>query len=116
MTFLKNANLGLSFFLELGMLAAYAYWGFNAGDSLLVQILLGFGLVIVTVIIWGIFLAPQSPRRLREPLHLVIELILFAAAILALYDLGETIFAAGFAILLAINKGLAFAWGQEGTN
>jgi hypothetical protein len=31
-TIIKNANLALAFFLELGVLAALGYWGFKTGQ------------------------------------------------------------------------------------
>ena len=40
---LKSVNLALAFLLELAMLAAYAYWGFQAGTSIIMKVVLGIG-------------------------------------------------------------------------
>ncbi len=41
LTVLKNANLALAFFLELGVLAALGYWGFQTGQGTIAKIGLG---------------------------------------------------------------------------
>ena len=62
MSLLKSANMALSFLLELCMLAALAYWGFQH-EALILKIILGVGVPLAVVVIWGVFLAPRSARR-----------------------------------------------------
>ena len=38
-----SSSLALAFLLELAMLAAYAYWGFQAGTSIIMKVVLGIG-------------------------------------------------------------------------
>jgi hypothetical protein len=44
LTIIKNANLALAFFLELGVLVALGYWGFQTGQGTIARIGLGTGL------------------------------------------------------------------------
>jgi hypothetical protein len=112
MSILKVANLGLSFFLELCMVLAYGYWGFTTGSGLVMQLLLGIGIPLAVIVIWGIFLAPASKRRLQGALHWVLEIILFVAAIVALFVAGQPNWATVFAVLYAINVILRLVWKQ----
>ncbi len=112
MNILKAANLALSFLLELCMLAAFVYWGFTTGNGLSAQLLLGIGVPLVVIIFWGIFMAPASARRLPRLPHWIVEIILFAAAIVALYAAGQPGLAMIFAVVYALNVILRLAWKQ----
>lgn len=112
MAIAKTANLALSFLLELAMLAAFGYWGFTTGDGLPAQILLGIGAPLLAAIVWGIFMAPRASRRLRGPYHLVLEMIIFGLAFIALYLAGQPALTAIFIIIYAINLGLRLIWKQ----
>jgi hypothetical protein len=49
---LRAANLALRFALELATLVALAYWGFQAGGSTLVHVLLGLGAPLGAALAW----------------------------------------------------------------
>ena len=106
------ANLALSFFLELCMVLAYGYWGFKAGNGLMMQLLLGIGIPLAVIVIWGIFLAPASKQRLQGVPHWMLEIILFVAAIVALFVAGQPTWAMIFAVLYSINVALRLVWRQ----
>ncbi len=108
MTAIKYANMALSFLLELAMLAAFGYWGLHTGATFITQIGLGIGVPILVAIIWGIWLAPASPRRVQEPLYLVLTLIIFGLAIIALGSAGQPTLAWIFGIVYAINVVLRY--------
>jgi hypothetical protein len=112
MGILKAANLALSFFLELCMVLAYGYWGFETGSGLISQFLLGIGVPVVVIVVWGIFLAPASKQRLQGMPHWALEIILFVAAIVALFVSGQPTWATLFAVLYAINVALRLVWKQ----
>ena len=111
MTIVKSANLALSFFLELCMLAALGYWGFTMGSGA-TRYLLCLGLPLLAALIWGIFMAPASPRRLRGLAYQVLGLILFGLAFIALYTAGQQALALIFLLLYGINKVLLYLWRQ----
>src|SRR5512143_3749185 len=111
-TIAKSANLALAFILELCMLAALGYWGFMTGSATVVQLILCLGVPLLAAVVWGIFLAPASSRRLREPLHLILEVLIFASAIIALYTAGQPTLAVIFGVVYAINLALRWVWHQ----
>lgn len=112
-SFLKNANLGLALLLEIAVLAALCYFGFAVEASWLGKIGLGIGLPVVAIIIWALFGAPASRRRLQGLPFLVLQIVWFGAAAVALYFAGLVILALIFALLFVLNTILAYAWNQK---
>lgn len=110
---LKAINLGVTFLLELCMLAAFAYWGFTTGTMLLTQLLLGIGVPVLVVLVWGRFMAPKSSTRLTGAAYLVLKFILFGAAALALAVVGQTTLAILFMVASVINQVLMLVWKQD---
>ena len=112
MAVLKSINLALSFLLELAMLVAFGYWGFNTGDSTLVHWILGLGVPLVAIVIWSIFNAPLSKRRLPRTPRTILEAIMFSLGALALAVAGQTTPTVIFAVLIIINQILLYVWQQ----
>lgn len=87
-------NLALRFVLELGGLFAFGYWGWTQHTGAL-RFLLGIGLPLLAVVIWGTFRVPaDSSANGKAPVHvpgwtrLLIELIFFGGATWFLFDTG----------------------------
>ncbi len=112
MSLLKSVNLALAFLLELCLLAALAYWGAQTGVGLLMQLVLGIGVPLLAAVIWGVFLAPRSSRRVTGVLYIVLKLILFGIAVLALAVTGQPTLAISFAVVVVINVALGYVWKQ----
>ncbi|GAB4451730.1 MAG: YrdB family protein [Anaerolineae bacterium] len=112
MQLIKWINLGLRFLLELGLLAALGYWGFTVGGSMPAKIGLGLGAPLLAALVWGVFLAPASARRLVEPWRLLAELVIFGGAVAALISAGAPTVAWVFGILVVLNKILMLIWRQ----
>ena len=112
MNVLKAANLALSFFLELCMVVAYAYWGLTTGGDLVTRLLLGIGVPVVVIVVWGIFMAPASSRRLRGLSHWILEILLYAGSMVALFIAGRPDLVLIFAVIYAINAILRLIWKQ----
>jgi hypothetical protein len=110
---LKAINLGVTFLLELCMLAALAYWGFQTSENLPVRIVLGIGAPVLAVVIWGRFLAPRSTIRLTGLAYLALKFILFGLAALALAAAGQPTLALIFVVVAVINQVLLLVWKQE---
>jgi len=100
----RAANLALSFLLELGLLAALGYWGYETPDRFWLAVLLGMFLPIVAAIVWGVFLAPKASIPVPEPWHTVFALILFALAAVALSASHQPILAVIYAALVVLNQ------------
>lgn len=94
------------------MLAALGYWGFKTGNGTVTQFLLCLGTPLLVAVVWGIFLAPASSKRLRGQAHLALELVIFGLAIVALAAAGQPVLAGIFVILYLINKVLQYVWRQ----
>ena len=112
MAALKGINLALAFLLELVMLFAFGYWGFQTGDSAVVHWLFGLGLPIIAIIIWSIYNAPQSKRRLPRTPRTILEVVMFALAALALVAAGQTTWGIIFIVVVLINQLLLYVWKQ----
>jgi hypothetical protein len=110
---LSGLNLALAFFLELCALGALAYWGFNASEITLLRLILGLGAPLAMIIFWGIYLAPKSSRRLKEPTMSVAKLVIFGLTAAALASTGQATTAAIFMAAVILNLALALFWRQH---
>ena len=106
---MKPLNLGLRFVLELCMLVALGIWGFSE------NIVLGIAAPLAAAVVWGLWIAPKATRRLRDPVRLALELLLFGAAGVALAAADHPLAAAVFLGAVALNEVLLLAWGQRGS-
>jgi hypothetical protein len=107
---LKSLNLSLAFFLELAMLAAFAYWGFHTGQSTIVKIGLGIGIPLLVAVIWGLFMAPNSSRRLQGAAYLALKLLLFGLAVAALITTSNDTLGIVLGVVVVINTILLYVW------
>ena len=112
LTAIKLANVSLRFVLELCVLVALGYWGFQVGRSVPLKTLLGIGAPLLAAVVWGVFVAPKASVPVPDPLHLVLELVVFGAATVALYVAGRHSLAWVLGIVFVINRILMYAWGQ----
>jgi len=103
------ANLALRFALELSALAAFAAFGLSLDAGIVVRILVAVVAVAIFVAVWGRWRAPKSEHQLAGPAGLVLELVIFALAALALVAAGAPVLAAIFAALVVINEVLLAA-------
>jgi hypothetical protein len=104
---LKLANMGLSFSVEVAMWLAYGYWGFHqfSGPA---GWLVGLGLPAISLAIWSVWAAPKSKSRLKQPKLVVLKLVLFALAGLALLAAGQQLWAGIFAAFALLNQILEY--------
>jgi hypothetical protein len=103
--------LTLMFLLELAMLAALAYWGWTQHEGLL-RVLLAIGLPVIAAVLWGIFRVPGEPNdavvAVRGIVRLVLELGLFALAVILLAASNQPTTAAIFGGLVLLEYGLSY--------
>ncbi len=112
LTVLKNANLALAFFLELGVLVALGYWGFQVGQGTIAKIGLGIGAPLMAVVVWGLFGAPNAAWHLNGPWRLILEVVFFGSAAVALFVSGQRVLGVAFALVFVLNHALIYAWAQ----
>src|ERR1700730_4374588 len=109
---IKAANVGLRFLLELGVVGAVGYWGYRVGKTRLVKIGLAIGLPVVAAAVWITFGAPGAALQLQDPAHLVLEMVLFGAASLALARATRLWVGLAFAAIFVMSRALMYVWGQ----
>ena len=112
LTTIKNANLALAFLLELCVLAALAFWGLSTGSGTLAKIVLGIGAPVLAIVVWALFGAPQATRHLNGIWRLLLQIVFFGSAAVALYGAGQHVLSVVFAVLFVINATLLYVWGQ----
>ncbi|HEU0002873.1 MAG TPA: YrdB family protein [Ktedonobacteraceae bacterium] len=112
LTILKNANLGLAFLLELGVLAALAFWGFSTGSGAFAKIALGIGFPALAIVVWALFGSPQATWHLNGIWRLLLQIVFFGSAAVDLYAAGQRVWGVVFALLFVLNTTLVYAWGQ----
>lgn len=110
---LKNANLLLMFFLELGVLIALCYWGFATESGWLAKIGLGLGAPLLAIIVWWLFGAPGSKWHLYGALRVILKVIFFGSAAVALFVAGQHVLGVIFALVFVLNAVLSAAWVQD---
>jgi hypothetical protein len=95
--------LTLAFASELAALVALGSWGFGQGGSTATKVLLGIGTPLVAAVLWGLFAAPQAPVRIAV-LALLVKLLVFGAAVLALVGTGHPFLAAALAVVALLSS------------
>ncbi len=86
-------NLMIRFLLELIALGSVGLWGWKNYEGAL-QYVLGLGLPILMAVLWGTFTVPEDPSRSGKApvpvsglVRLLIEILIFALAVWALFDI-----------------------------
>ena len=112
LTTIKFANVALRFLLELCVLAALCDWGFQTGTGLIGKVGLGIGAPLLAAVIWGTFVAPKALVQVQDPLHLVLEIVIFGVSAAALYAAGHPSLAWALGLIFVINRALMYVWAQ----
>ena len=107
-------NLLFRFLLEIAALLAFGYWGWTQFASPWRWLLAG-GLPVLAAALWGTFAVPDDPSRSGSApipvpglLRLLLELVFFVAAGLALVDAGQPTMGIIFLILVAGHYAISF--------
>jgi anti-sigma-K factor RskA len=110
---MRAANDGLRFSLELCALAAVAYWGWSEHGGVW-RWLLVVAAPLAVALLWGNTIAPKARRRMDDPWRLVVELLVFGSAVVALLDADQPVLAIVLGTAVAVHLALTFALGQRG--
>ena len=112
MEVLQSINLALRFLLELCVLVAVGYWGFHSGAGRVMKVVLGMGAPLLVALAWVAFVAPNAWLAVPDPWHLLLEVLVFGVAALALVASGQRTLAVVLALAFVINRVLMYVWGQ----
>ena len=107
------ATLTVRFVLELAALVALGVWGWRAADGV-PRILLSVGAPLLAAAAWGTWVAPKARRRLADPGRLVVEAVVFGAAVAGLAAAGLTRWAWALAVVVVADEVLLAVLGLRG--
>jgi uncharacterized protein DUF2568 len=94
---MRALSLALKFLVELAAFAAFGYWGASLGNGAM-AVVPAIAAPVVAIVLWALFAAPRSERRLPTGARVAFELSIFGLAVVALVAAG----AAAAAIVLAV--------------
>ena len=101
---MRNGNLALAFAVEAAMLVGFAVAGWTATPIWWLRIVLAAGLPAIAILIWAVWAAPKAgKRRLKPGPLLLFKTGIFGLATLAWWLAGQSLIAAIFGVLAAIN-------------
>lgn len=83
--------MAVGFLLEVAMVAAFCYAGFRLAAP--ARYVVGIGLPIVIIVLWGIFMAPRAARRVPWPALPLIALAVFLVSAALLYAAHQPVMA-----------------------
>ena len=109
---LAVANLTLRFVVELAAYASLGYWGASIGSSPVTRLAGAILVPVAVILVWARHLAPKAPRRLSDPVALVLELAIFLAAAVALGSSGPVGLATMFGAVAVANTFLVRRFGS----
>lgn len=112
MSAVGNAALGLRFILELCLLAAFAFWGYQTGGSTLSKIILLIVAPLGAAVVWGLFIAPKSTFHPPGSVRLVLEIALFALAAVGLAATGRGLLALILIVAFFVDDALLYFSGK----
>jgi hypothetical protein len=108
----QTANLLLRFILELCVLAVVGYWGFIAGNQMLMKWILGIGSPLIIAIVWGLMGAPKASIQVSVPFHFLLEVIVFGIPLILLIILGKINLAILYGTTVILNRIFMYVWNQ----
>jgi hypothetical protein len=108
---MRTTNLALAFLVEFVAFAAFAVWGSSLGDGA-ARILAAIAAPAVVVVLWAIYAAPRSARRLGPRPRLAFEVGVFGLAVAAYAAAGLPVVAVAFGAVAIANVVLLHALGQ----
>ena len=98
---MKALNLAVRFACEVVALVAFVWWGWP---------FVGWLVAIAVAGMWGLAVAPKAKHRLPDPSRLLVELVIFASATVALYSTAGVVVAVVFGALAVVTAGLVRVW------
>jgi len=103
--------LGFHFLMEVGALAAVAYWGWTMRSGL-ARWVWAIGLPLVLAVVWAVFRAaddgPDATVTIPGVLRLVLELAILGGAAFLLWRAGRSSLAGAFGVLIVVDFALQY--------
>jgi hypothetical protein len=96
----RQLNMLITFLLELAMLAAYGFGGYELGNNTVVRWVLAFLFPVIVGVLWGIFLSPRARVQLPYAVKLAARFLLMTGGALILWSAHLTLLATIYTIAL----------------
>ena len=113
---MSRALLGLAlavrFGCEIGAVVAAAVWGADVTNGAL-SVVVAVAAALAVCAVWGLWVAPKSPRRLADPGRACVELVVFGAAVAALCVTGHVGWGVALAVAAVVSAAVSRALGGE---
>lgn len=107
-------NLAVRFLLELAVLGSMGYWGWTQHDGI-ERWLWAIGLPLLAAVLWGTFAVPNDPSRSGQApvpipgiIRLLLELAIFATAVILLILSQQRTFALALAVVVLLHYALSY--------
>lgn len=108
------ANLAWRFLLELLVLGSMGYWGRMQHDGI-GRWVWAIGLPVLAAVVWGAFAVPNDPSRSGQApiatpglIRLLLELLIFAAAVLLLRWSQQNVLGTALAVMVLVHYALSY--------
>jgi hypothetical protein len=92
----------VAFLCELAMLVVLVVAGWSLGSGGLMSIALAIFYPALAVLIWSVWMAPSSPRRLEDPWRLTAQLVLFVATAVLASVAHHPVLGIGFGVIACL--------------
>lgn len=109
---MRFVNEIVSFLLEIALLAVVGVVAWTQIEAVAPRVAALVGGEILLVAVWGILLAPRSPRRLGLSAGLVLSSLLLVLVPAGLFALGQSAAACAAAVVVLANRFLVAIWRQ----
>lgn len=109
----KNANLALAFFLEIAMLVALGFAGWSATAIWWLRYILLIALPALAIVLWAVWAAPKSPRRLPLARLVLFKALMFGVTTILILASKAGAAALVFGVLAAVHLLLVVAFRQH---
>lgn len=108
---LKWFNVALRGVMELGIVVAFGYWGYQTGGNAVTRLALAIIAPVIGFGFWGL-VDFRNAGRMSEPLRLVQELIISGLAAVAFYTAGQHALGWTLGLISIVHHGLVYLLGE----
>jgi hypothetical protein len=112
MELIQSGNLLVRLLLEVCALGALGYWGYHATSNRVINIGFAIGVPLIAAVAWAMLASPNAPADLSGGLKLLVQIIVFGAAALALVATRHLRLATLFTVIAVMNAVLLVVWDQ----
>lgn len=88
----------------IAALATFVLWGV-VGWTFPLNLVFAIGMPALALLVWALFVSPRAVIRVHPFIRVLIELLIFAAATIAWWNMGQSVVGIAFAVV-AVASGL----------